>query len=146
MIERGMAPNDPGEVHFSMKAFVDSVRILPEALVKGPYAQKALVPPSPWLDSQAPEAPQVQSFSKRDTLFLQRTGHNSDVFQWVVYFKIQANWHYQILNGSQNEFRLPLSRKAKTDEAETSVKQVLVSYVDRLGNESSKQVVFTGVK
>ncbi len=142
MIERGMVPNDPGEVHFSMKAFMDSIRVLPEALIKGPYAQKALVPPSPWLDSRAPKQPQVQFLAKQDTLTLQRTDRNPDIFHWVVYYQIQDNWNYEILNSGQTLFRLPLSRKPGADKAEKHVSRVLVSYVDRLGNESRKQIVW----
>ncbi len=143
MIERGMLPNDPGVVHFSMKAFMDSLRILPQALVNGPYAQKALVPPSPWLGHEPPETPQIHASAEQDTLIMQRTDTRTDVFHWVVYYRIKADWHYDILTGIQSSYRLALSRKMEADSSEVKVNRVLVTYVDRLGNESRKQLIYS---
>ncbi|MCF6237359.1 MAG: family 10 glycosylhydrolase, partial [Candidatus Marinimicrobia bacterium] len=60
MITRGMVPDGPGNVHFSMKALQRNYGGISDILIAGPYAQPALVPPSPWLDDQAPAAPLVE--------------------------------------------------------------------------------------
>ncbi|HEX4936957.1 MAG TPA: hypothetical protein VFV33_27435, partial [Gemmatimonadaceae bacterium] len=48
-----------GNVHFSMDAFLVDRDSLNARLAGGLYAQPALVPPSPWLASGAPDAPVV---------------------------------------------------------------------------------------
>lgn len=54
-----------GNVHFSMKAFMQDFNGIASALKKGPYKDPALVPASPWLGSKKPAAP---------VLYLNRTG------------------------------------------------------------------------
>jgi len=46
-----------GNVHFSMKTFMENRDGLDDVLRKGLYADDALVPTSPWLDSQPPAPP-----------------------------------------------------------------------------------------
>ncbi|MFN8218694.1 MAG: family 10 glycosylhydrolase [Fimbriimonadales bacterium] len=50
---------DAGNVHFSMKAFTLNYQGIADKLREGPYAQLALVPPSPWLGSSPPPKPRV---------------------------------------------------------------------------------------
>src|SRR5262245_66492200 len=49
---------DPGLVFWSYNSLARRAD-LDEALVKGPYAEEALVPASPWLDNTAPAKPQA---------------------------------------------------------------------------------------
>ena len=53
-----LSPNS-GNVHFSWDAFRVNRDSLNERLIGGPYAEPALVPPSPWLASGLPDAPLV---------------------------------------------------------------------------------------
>lgn len=53
-----LSPNS-GNVHFSMDAFMVNSDSMNEKLVAGPYAEPALVPPSPWLAAGLPDAPVV---------------------------------------------------------------------------------------
>jgi uncharacterized lipoprotein YddW (UPF0748 family) len=50
-------PGATGNVHFSMRALMKGE--LPDMLRKGPYAQPAFVPASPWLSQRRPAKPRV---------------------------------------------------------------------------------------
>jgi uncharacterized lipoprotein YddW (UPF0748 family) len=57
MVTRGMVPAYPGNIFFSMKTLLRNTGELATKLAEGPYQKPALVPPMPWLDDKAPEAP-----------------------------------------------------------------------------------------
>ena len=50
MVTRGMVPDSPGVVHWSIGSMVSNP-MLAEALAEGPYREPALVPSSPWLSN-----------------------------------------------------------------------------------------------
>jgi len=50
----------PGNVHFSMKAFVNDWNGINNALRSGVYRDPALIPASPWLGDGVPKAPRVK--------------------------------------------------------------------------------------
>jgi uncharacterized lipoprotein YddW (UPF0748 family) len=52
-------PGATGNVHFSMKVFLENPDRLNERLAAGPYAQPALVPATTWLGSGTPVAPSL---------------------------------------------------------------------------------------
>ena len=60
--DRDRSANDPGTVHFSMKAFLVPGRNVRSALALGPYRNPAAVPASPWLGAQAPAGPEIPTF------------------------------------------------------------------------------------
>ncbi|HEY3287467.1 MAG TPA: family 10 glycosylhydrolase [Gemmatimonadaceae bacterium] len=53
-------PRASGTVHFSMKAFMNDQAGVGSRLLAQPYAEVALVPPSPWLSKRALPAPTVR--------------------------------------------------------------------------------------
>jgi uncharacterized lipoprotein YddW (UPF0748 family) len=59
-------PRASGEVHFSMKAFMNDQGSIGTRLMERTYGDPALVPPSPWLSKRAPSAPTVRV--KKNTL------------------------------------------------------------------------------
>lgn len=149
MIARGMMPESPGVVHWSIGSLVYSPTLAP-ALKKGPYKRQALVPPSPWLDNKAPSAPDVSLYStKGDVQLSWSHGNPDDIARWVVYYHYGATWDHRIYGHDTRSARLS---GFKIDEAylarmdsETDVnradvliplKMIGVSAVDRFGNES----------
>ena len=50
-----------GNVHFSMKALMKNKDGIADKLKKGPYAEPALVPETPWLGHETPEKPEVSA-------------------------------------------------------------------------------------
>lgn len=148
MITRGIIPDAPGHVHFSMKSFLRDSSALNSALKNGPYQKQSLVPTSTWLDDKAPTAPVVNLNSTNDTMTISWSHQNkSDVFRTIVYFQYENSWDNVIRNRDDSLFVLPLTRilrkesrsrsgEVKLTESIEKLNGVAVSSVDRMGNES----------
>ncbi len=142
MIIRGFEPTAPGHIHFSAKALMDTSATLSTALLTGPYRRQALVPPSPWLDSEAPQPPQVSYALQNDTLMIRWSHqHKEDVFRWVVYYQQGKAWNYQILNKEDAHLEIPLYTVTEETDEKVAITQIAVSAVDRSGNESAHRTV-----
>ena len=148
MVTRGMLPEAPGNVHWSIGPMVHNVN-LATSIVEGPYAQQALVPPCPWLDRKAPARPDVNTVVQNESLKINWSHEKtSDVFHWILYYTYGNEWKYKILSGETAETSIPLfkiknRRNAKQEitqeninEIFSPVDEIAVSAVDRLGNES----------
>jgi len=150
MITRGMLPESPGNVHWSIAPLVGSDS-LATALLEGPYRMQAVVPSSPWLDRKAPSAP-VASARIRGENITVRWDHDDteDVFRWVVDYKQDTAWYYEIFNRKDRNATIPLYPGAEEsvggtgDEEKTPVSAVAVTAVDRTGNESTLARVVPG--
>jgi uncharacterized lipoprotein YddW (UPF0748 family) len=148
MIARGFVPDGPGHVHFSMKAFLKDSSEFNDGLRSGPYRKQALVPPSPWLDEDAPAAPTVRMTSDSAHVRVRFTHADpADVFRWVVYEKYERWWEYTIYGRYSDMVEIPLWRfvdvPVRGVPDSTTIRtdvltRVAVSAVDRLGNESEK--------
>lgn len=148
MIARGFVPQGPGHVHFSMKAFLRDSTVMNPMLTAGPYQRPALVPPTPWLDDDAPAAPAVTVTTDGDSLrVVWSHAAPSDVFRSVLYYRYNSVWTYDIVSGGSSERTFPLRRtvtepvrNARADEAPRVRTETLtavgVSASDRMGNES----------
>jgi uncharacterized lipoprotein YddW (UPF0748 family) len=143
MITRGMIPDGPGNVHFSMKALQKNYGGISDILLDGPYAKPALVPPSPWLDGQAPSAPLVEIEHKEGEVHIHWLHEDrSDVDKWIAYIQRGDVWTYQIL--SRDSDRLILAHTIRSDDGMTppaTLDKVAITAVDRLGNESERTII-----
>ena len=132
-----------------MKAFQKDSSALNAALKKGPYQKLALVPPSPWLDDDAPASPKLEAAMVDSSIAVSWTHENAgDVFRYVIYYKYGNSWEYTILNKSDRSYTIPLSRtvvdrpRARRGEQPTvttrveTLSSIAISAVDRTGNES----------
>ncbi len=138
MITRAFDPVAPGQVHFSMKAFLDKKSERVESLTRGPYRRAALVPPSPWLDSTAPPSPKITAERNQEKLVISWPRESgTDVFRWVLYCKKKGRWSYEIINSCDIEED---HRITKNDPRNT-ITHVALSSVDRTGNESTPSIV-----
>src|SRR5690606_35318937 len=136
MISRGMLPESPGVIHWSISSDTKNPA-LQKSLLEGPYKKPALIPASPWLDNEAPEAPALAYSEQGDKIKIQWTHtHPNDVFKWVVYYRYGNTWDYQILNAPVRTLEL------KTTEENKTINAIAVSAVDRTGNESKKTTAF----
>ena len=142
MIARGMVPEGPGIVHFSMKALVQNYGGFADILLKGPYKNRALVPPSPWLDNLAPAAPLVEmDLAQGDANIHWLHEDLKDVHAWIVYLRRGDEWTYEILTADHSSLTVPLTQRFESTEeimAPKTLDQVAVSALDRLGNESER--------
>lgn len=137
MITRGMLPQSPGVVFWSIAPVVNYPN-LTKAVLEGPYRKQALVPASPWLDDTAPAAPVVVPEPNGEVIKLTWVpGDDQEVFKWVAYFKHGDTWNYKILEHNINSFNVSKFIGNK----KIPVEAVAITAVDRSGNESEFKVV-----
>lgn len=140
MITRGMMPADAGAIHWSISSVVLNPS-LSRALLTGPYRRKALVPPSPWIDREAPAAPAIQIERKGDWFPLTWTHPDEkDVRNWVVYSRYGNLWEYEILPGKRKEFTLP-KKMQESRGSSGNLEAVAIAAVDRNGNMSEAREI-----
>ncbi|MGK2960600.1 MAG: hypothetical protein ACSLFK_00490, partial [Gemmatimonadaceae bacterium] len=130
-----------GNVHFSARVFMQNRDSIVEKLLAGPYAGPALVPPSPWLDSIPPRAPRASL--RRDPATRAMTvnfvpGAQENAWRWIVRYRFGPDWSTVILPGIQSTYMFAAST------ATTAPDEVVVSAVDRVGNESRPTVARVG--
>lgn len=149
MVTRGIVPNSPGVIHWSIGPLVNSPELV-KAVAEGPYRRPALVPPMPWLDTKAPAPPSVTVKAEDGNLKLTWTHPDpSDVGRWVVYYKYGNQWNQNIhgntvLQDAIPAFtinrtflsRTPMENVTKPEQAFVKLDSFAVSAVDRFGNES----------
>lgn len=140
MIDRGMLPESKGVIHWSIGQVVKNEN-MQKGLINGPYKNEALVPASPWLDKDAPAMPSASAERSGDAWKINWSHMNeADVFHWVVYYKYEGAWTYKIFNRKERSFSLPASMP-KANSGTQKLTRIMVSAVDRMGNESEKKEV-----
>jgi uncharacterized lipoprotein YddW (UPF0748 family) len=137
-----LTPGATGNVHFSMKAFLDNRDGLNDELTTpgGLYAQPALVPASPWLDDKAPAAPEAGYEVSDDGARMQvkwSAKDPADVRLWVVYAMQNGKWSIDILPAGTTEKTFTAATKSPLPT------EVMVSAVDPTGNESKRTTAKT---
>ncbi|MGJ8745440.1 glycoside hydrolase family 10 protein [Polaribacter sp.] len=135
MITRGMTPKSPGTIHWSIAPLVNSPE-LTKAIFNGPYKKQALVPSYPWLNSTAPESPTLNYTTEKDNLLVTWTHKNIDkIANWVVYYKYNATWNYNIHGSFTNSQKIPLL-KIDAKNVKSKLSAIAITAVDKFGNES----------
>lgn len=135
MITRGMLPESPGVTFWSIAPLVNYPN-LGKAVLEGPYKRDALVPASPWLDNQAPEAPIAVPEVGEETVKITWVPEDAnDVFRYVVYFRYGSTWSYQVMNRKDNLLEVP-KHIEPIPNRKVKVNAIAVTTVDRTGNES----------
>ena len=123
-----------GHVHFSMRAFMrPGADSLARRLTEATYAEPALVPSTPWLDSVPPRAPTARLVA--DTLTGGRRvvlapGGRTAVWLWAVQELRDGEWTTRILPGAQRSTAVTRNGLERMPDA------VWVRAVDRTGNQS----------
>ena len=122
-----------GNLHFTMNVFLKNRDGLNDKLIAGPYANPALIPASPWLDSNAPEAPRatvsVDTLSGRTTVTL-AAGGTTPVRLWVVRSHFADSWTTSVVPGNVREHSFAAA------DASARPDVVVVTAVGRTGVES----------
>lgn len=167
MITRGMVPESPGVIHWSIAPLVYNP-LLADAMAEGPYKKQALVPPSPWLSTEKPPAPQLSATKQNDSVSISwnnssNSNSNSSsnsvssspgIARYVVYYKYGSSWEYSILNKNTRKMLIPAFRINREellsmDPGTSTTRQLSniftpldsigLGAVDRYGNESTVQ-------
>ncbi len=149
MVTRGLLPESPGVIHWSIGPLVSSPELV-KAIAEGPYRRKALVPPSPWLDKKAPSPPAITKRAESGALTVSWTHPDpADVGRWVFYYKYGSQWNQNIHGSTVAADTIPaftvnrtfLGRTAREniksiEQALIPLDSIAMSAVDRFGNES----------
>jgi uncharacterized lipoprotein YddW (UPF0748 family) len=127
-------PGATGNIHFSMKALMDNRGGIADSLQKEVYAQPALIPASPWLGRHSLSAPKVkirrQPHGRQIICEWKATGKKR-IWLWTVRLKIGDEWTMRILPYYEQSLKL---------SGNQPLQRVVVTAVDRLGNESRAAV------
>jgi uncharacterized lipoprotein YddW (UPF0748 family) len=127
-----------GNVHFSMRAFLDDPDSVATALARLVYDEPALVPASPWLLHDAPSAPKVAIVrgDGDDQLTLAPTG--KDVVRWwLVQARFGSAWQSRLFDGARRS--VPLSEIGRDPLVPAEV--IAVTAIDRADNASEPVAV-----
>ena len=121
-----------GQVHFSMAPLMQNRKGIGEQLKAGVYQSAALIPATPWLGTEAPGTPLVAMRRAGDGVNVKLTaGGGKPTAQYAVWARYGDEWRFLVVSGTQAELNL-------MDDAIGRVNAVVVSAVDRLGNESPR--------
>lgn len=131
MITRGMTPESSGLCMFSMRSLQAEDGRLTGPLVAGPYAERALIPASPWLDDELPVSPEVMVASNGGGVEVSWVPQGDEAaFLWVIYTQRDETWSHQIVPGVQRNVVVG-----------GDVEGLAVTAVDRCGNESAVALI-----
>ncbi len=126
-------PGASGNVHFSMKSFLDNQAGMNDSLLTRMYTDVALPPASPWLGSAPAAAPGV---SLRRSGGLWRVELASDPssqpWQWLVRLRTDTAWVSTVLPGNATGWTLPPTLAAD---------RIAVTSINRVGLESPSVVL-----
>lgn len=129
-VTREILPQSVGAVHWSIAGLTKSPELL-RRLKEGPYAQKALVPKSPWLKANPLLQPTLLLTDQKQSIFAKWLHKQPEqVVHWIFYVRYGQEWEVEILDAPITSFELPKVKYGK------SLNAVAVQAVDRLGNES----------
>jgi uncharacterized lipoprotein YddW (UPF0748 family) len=117
-----------GNIQFSFKSVRSDFDKIQTALREKSYGRAAIIPPSPWIKAAKPLAPKVKITRDAKTVRASwtETGKKK-AFWFVVYAKDKNGWNYSILPAANKSIALSADRK---------IEKIIVTSVDRLGNES----------
>jgi uncharacterized lipoprotein YddW (UPF0748 family) len=114
-----------GEIFYHLRNLADNSALADS--VRTAYAQPALVPASPWLDSIPPDKPKLTIGESRAGLRFQwNTSGGEPAWLWVLQFRTNEVWTAEILPANET------TRTFFNSEPDA----ISISAVDRVGNES----------
>ncbi len=118
-----------GNVHFSMKPFLVNQASMNDTLVAGPYAERAIIPATPWLTVAPPSVPTprlAQVDGQRRLLLL--TSAKLRPWQWLIRARTDTAWITVVLAGTAEHWPVPTG---------VDLSAILVSSLNRVGSESA---------
>jgi uncharacterized lipoprotein YddW (UPF0748 family) len=128
LITRGMVPDAPGICLFSMKWLQSPDHPVGRRLADGPFARRALIPASPWLDATPPPRPAARLTDHGGRITVSWTPADGEpAFLWVVTARRDSSWTHRVLPAHARQFAF--------DEGPPP-DAVAVTAVDRCGAES----------
>ena len=137
---RKQAPGT-GHAHFSMVALIQNRQGMADVLQADTYASPALVPASPWLESDTPQVPTATvtplmgAHGPLRISVLESGNPGKAAVCWAVWLRYGVQWSFQIS-------RVPafsISAQRDGDKlGSTALSGIVISAIDRVGNESPR--------
>lgn len=120
-------PGNFGHIHFSMAALTQNRAGVSDVLATTRYATPALIPASPWIDAVPPAPPGVKVTPLPPGIRLDLTAApGKATARFAVWTRSGGNWQFRVFPATTSSVDLPAADR------------VVVSAVDRLGNESAR--------
>ncbi|HJP58595.1 MAG TPA: hypothetical protein VJ865_01295 [Gemmatimonadaceae bacterium] len=108
-----------------------------DKLLAGPYADRAVVPATTWIDSVPPAMPVVRvgrdATSGASTVSIDPQG-TEPIWQWLIQTRYADSWRTDIYPGTQRFFMIP------KPAAGSGAEEIAVTALDRVGNQSQTVV------
>jgi uncharacterized lipoprotein YddW (UPF0748 family) len=120
-----------GQIHWSMKALMSNQGGVTRLLEGGVYEDVALIPPSPWLDSQPPGRPDAERDREPSGIGYswQPASESDGVARWLVQARFGNSWRNEIL---------PVEARNRVySGASRQPDEFAVTAIDRCGNVSA---------
>lgn len=134
-------PGASGHIHFSMQALMSNTNDIAAQLIKGAYAQPALVPASRWITHEKPSQPEASLIPQGHQFLLQlNPGSEDNPWLWVLKTKYTDTWEINIIPGWKQSLLLPMQNK------NGQFSGVVISKVGRLGHTSTPQMLLPVVE
>ena len=120
-----------GHVHFSIAPLMENRKGITDQLRARAYQSAALAPATPWLGAELPAAPKAAARRETGGTGLRLSaGPGKPVTHYAIWSRYGAEWRFAVAPSSRPVLLLPDDAVAGPAQA------VVVSAVDRLGNES----------
>ncbi len=139
---RKQAPGT-GHAHFSMVALLQNRQGLVDVLRADAYAVPALVPASPWLESDAPMAPHVTSTAPMGAdgprlIRLELPAGSKPAARWAVWLRYGDRWVFRV--SAAPELTVAARRVPGSGiEGADGLSSIVVSAIGRAGQESPRK-------
>jgi len=124
-------PLATGHVHFSMVALTQNRKGISDQLRATTYQGQALVPATPWLASEGPGTPQVLAKRGKDGVALKLKAGKATML-YAVWARHGGEWRFSVVPAAKVDWTV------RDDAKLGGADLVLVSGVDRLGNEGAR--------
>ncbi|MFJ1469815.1 glycoside hydrolase family 10 protein [Massilia orientalis] len=124
-------PSANGHVHFSMAPLMENRKGISDQLRAVSYPGPALVPATPWLGNEGPCAPSVAAVRKGPSVYLKLAAGKANAM-YAIWSRFGNQWRFAVAPASRVDWAVPDDAKLGAADA------VVVSAVDRLGNESPR--------
>jgi hypothetical protein len=140
-LTRKYSPADPGNILWNIgglgprRATTErAAGDLSKSLPAGPYLEKAVIPPSPWLDASPPPVPTASASrdAKGAVIVTLRPAAGEPTWLYAIHIRYGATWRFTTLPGGAPSIAL------NPDPASAPASEVVVSAIDRTGNESRR--------
>ncbi|MET0322890.1 MAG: family 10 glycosylhydrolase [Duganella sp.] len=122
-----------GHLHFSIAPLMENRKGITDQLRARAYQSAALAPATPWLGADLPAAPKATARRETTGLGLRMAaGPGKPVVHYAIWSRYGAEWRFAVATASRPSLLLP------DDAVAGAAQAVVVSAVDRLGNESAR--------